>query len=102
MFVKIGVFLSNLKVFLWNSYRTGAPQKIKTPRKVPKKWTFLSLAFYNAPSLHTVNKAKAEMRHFRLKDYRTRCAPVRRDRTKNPRHGQHPERDQNEIRICII
>ena len=41
---------------MWNSYRTGAPQKIRTPRKMPEKWTFLSLAFYNAPSLHIVNK----------------------------------------------
>ena len=30
-------------------------RKSKTPRKLPDKWTFLSLAFYNAPSLHTVN-----------------------------------------------
>ena len=30
-------------------------RKSKTPRKSPEKWTFLSLAFYNAPSLHTVN-----------------------------------------------
>ena len=29
-------------------------RKAKTPRKSPEKWTFLSLAFYNAPSLHTV------------------------------------------------
>ena len=47
--------LLNLKVFLWNSYRTGAPQKIKNPQKIAQKWTFLSLAFYNAPSLHTVD-----------------------------------------------
>ena len=39
---------------MWNSQRTGAPDKIKTPRKSPEKWTFLSLAFYNAPSLPTV------------------------------------------------
>ena len=40
---------------MWNSYRTGDPEKIKiSPRKSPEKWTFLSLAFYNAPSLHTV------------------------------------------------
>ena len=26
----------------------------KPPEKSPEKWTFLSLAFYNAPSLHTV------------------------------------------------
>ena len=30
-------------------------RKSKPPRKSPAKWTFLSLAFYNAPSLHTVN-----------------------------------------------
>ena len=28
-------------------------KKTKTPRKSPEKRTFLSLAFYNAPSLHT-------------------------------------------------
>ena len=28
----------------------------KPPRKLPEKWTFLSLAFYNAPSLDTVNQ----------------------------------------------
>ena len=27
----------------------------QSPRKSPEKWTFLSLAFYNAPSLHTVD-----------------------------------------------
>ena len=31
------------------------------------------------------------------KHYKTRCTPEKRDRIKNPRHGQHPERDQNEI-----
>ena len=35
-----------------------------------------------------------EQRHFY---YKTRYAPVKGDRIKNPRHGQHPERDQNEI-----
>ena len=35
--------------------------------------------------------------HFCLKRYKTRCTPEKRDRIKNPRHGQHPERDQNEI-----
>ena len=48
------------------------------------------------------NKAKTEMRHFCLKHYKTRCTPVKRDRIKNLRHGQHPERDQNEIGICIM
>ena len=32
-------------------------RKSKAPRKSPEKWTFLSLAFYNAPSLHTVNES---------------------------------------------
>ena len=40
--------------------------------------------------------------HFCLKLYKTRYMPVKRDRTlsvlKNPRNGQHPERDRNEIR----
>ena len=36
-------------------------------------------------------------RHFCLKRYKTRHTPEKRDRIKNPRHGQHPERDQNEI-----
>ena len=48
MFVKIGDFLLNLKVLLWTSYRTGAPQKIKNPQEIAKK-------IYNAPSLHTLN-----------------------------------------------
>ena len=30
-------------------------RKAKAPRKSPEKWTFLSLAFYNAPSLHIVD-----------------------------------------------
>ena len=46
--------------------------------------------------------ASEEMRHFCLKHYKTRCTLAKRDRIKNPRHGQHPERDQNEMRICII
>ena len=53
MFVKIGI-LSNLKVFLWNREQ-AIVRKAKTPRKSPEKWTFLSLAFYNAPSLDTVD-----------------------------------------------
>ena len=54
MFVKISDFIK-FKRFLVYSYRTGAPQKTKPPTKLPEKWTFLSLAFYNAPSLHAVN-----------------------------------------------
>ena len=38
------------------------------------------------------------MRHFCPKHYKTRCTPVKRHRINNPRHGQHPERDPNEIR----
>ena len=30
-------------------------RKSKAPRKSPEKWTFLSLPFYNARSLHTVD-----------------------------------------------
>ena len=55
-FTKKSAILLNLKVFLWNSQGTGAPAKIKSPRKSPDKRTFLSVAFYNAPSLHTVDK----------------------------------------------
>ena len=47
------------------------------------------------------NKAKTEMRQ-KKHYYKTRYTAVKRDRIKNPRHGQHPERDQNEIQICII
>ena len=43
------------------------------------------------------NKAKTFRRHFCLKHYKTRCTPEKRDRIRNPGHGQHPERDQNEI-----
>ena len=35
-------------------------RKSKTPQKSPGEWTFLSLAFHNAPSLHTVNKLPCE------------------------------------------
>ena len=46
----------NLKVFfvefLENRDRL---RKSKTTRKPPEKWVFLSLAFYNAPSLDTVD-----------------------------------------------
>ena len=48
------------------------------------------------------NKAKTEMHHFSLKHYKTRYTPAKRDKIKNPRHGQHPERDRNEVRMCII
>ena len=49
MFVKIGDFIK-FKGFLVEFLESRAIlRKSKTPRKSP----FLSLAFYNAPSLHT-------------------------------------------------
>ena len=58
--VKIGDFILNLKVFFSGIPREQAIlRKSKAPRKSPEKWTFLSLAFHNAPSLHTVTS-----RHF--------------------------------------
>ena len=54
-FVKIGDFIK------FKGFSCGIPReqailrKSKTPRKSPEKWAFLSLAFYNAPSLHIVN-----------------------------------------------
>ena len=58
MFVKIGDFTK------FKGFSCGIPReqailrKSKTPRKSPDKWTFLSLAFYNAPSLHTVDRRR--------------------------------------------
>ena len=56
MFVKIGDFIK-FKGFLVEFLENRlSPEKIKkVPRKSPEKWTFLSLSFYNAPSLHTVH-----------------------------------------------
>ena len=55
-FVKIGGFVQ-FKVFLVEFLENRRSlRKAKTSRKSPGKWTFLSLAFYNAPSLHTVEK----------------------------------------------
>ena len=51
IFIKLKGFLVE---FLENNWRTGDPEKIKAARKSPEKWTFLSLAFYNAPSLDTI------------------------------------------------
>ena len=42
------------KGFLVEFLEAGDPEKIRKPRKSPEKRTFLSLAFYNAPSSHTV------------------------------------------------
>ena len=55
MFVKIGDFIK------FKGFSCGIPREqailrqSKTPRKSQEKWTFMSLAFYNAPSLHTVD-----------------------------------------------
>ena len=54
-FVKSGDFIK------FKGFSCGIPgeqailRKSKAPRKSPEKWTFLSLAFFNAPSLRTVN-----------------------------------------------
>ena len=56
--VKIGDFIK------FKGFSCGIPReqailrKSKAPRKSPEKWTFLSLAFYNAPSLDTVEFLK--------------------------------------------
>ena len=56
MLVKIGDFIKFKRFFLWNFLEKQAIlRKSQTPRKSPEKGTFLSLAFYNAPSLHTVD-----------------------------------------------
>ena len=54
----------------------------------------LSLSMSNGIFMRT---RQTQVRHFCLKRYKTRYTPVKRDRIKNPRRGQHPERDQNEI-----
>ena len=74
-------------------------RKLKTPRKLPRKWTFLSLAFYNAPSLHTVkrkhrappkkiteNPPKCTSKHFARIHLRTLRNPFL--ETCNPIHGE--------------
>ena len=53
--IKIGDFIIEFKDFSCGIPREQAIlRKAKTPRKSPEKRIFLSLAFYNAPSLHTV------------------------------------------------
>ena len=48
--------LLNLKVSSVIPREQAILRKSKKPRKSPEKWTFLSLAFYNAPSLHIVKR----------------------------------------------
>ena len=58
----------------------------------------LSLYIYIYEQRHLESKkAKTFRRHFCRKHHKTRCTPEKRDQIKNPRHGHHPERDQNEI-----
>ena len=51
-FVKIG---NSIKFEDFLVREQALLRKSKTSRKSPDKWTFLSLAFYNAPSLQTVD-----------------------------------------------
>ena len=54
VFVKIGDFID------FKGFSSGVPReqvllrKSKTATESPEKGTFLSLAFYNGPSLHTI------------------------------------------------
>ena len=60
VFVKIGDFVK-FKGFLVEFLENRRSwEKQKPHRKSPEKWTFLSFAFYNAPSLHTVEKKTGE------------------------------------------
>ena len=52
--VKIGDFIKFEGLLLEFLGEKALLKKSKKPRKSPEKRTFLSLAFYNAPSLHTV------------------------------------------------
>ena len=45
---KIRKFILNLKGFLVEFPENRRPENQKPSRKSPEKWTFLSLAFYNA------------------------------------------------------
>ena len=55
VFVKIVDFIQFKGFFSGISKEQALLRKSKAPRKSPEKRTFLSLAFCNAPSLHTVN-----------------------------------------------
>ena len=54
VFVKFGGLL-NLRFSCGIPREQAILRKSKTPRKSSEKWTFLTLAFYSAPSLHTVD-----------------------------------------------
>ena len=59
VFVKIGDFnlikFEGFIVEFIENRRARENPRPPPPRKSPEKWTFLSLAFYNAPSLHIVD-----------------------------------------------
>ena len=56
VFVRIGDFIK-FKGFLVEFLENRrSSENQNPPENLPEKWTFLSLAFYNAPSLHTVEK----------------------------------------------
>ena len=59
VFVKIGDFIK-FRLSCGIPREQVILRKSKAPRKLPEKWTFLSLAFYNAPSLDTVEKLKCQ------------------------------------------
>ena len=87
------------------SRKSGKPPQVwKPPGLASPKRECTRRCPRNCP--RRLNKAKTFRRHFCLKRYKTRCTPEKRDQIKNPRHGQHPERDQNEIGTryehCII
>ena len=50
VFVKIGGLIE-FKGFLWEFLENRSSWENQKP---PEKWTILSVAFYNAPNLHTV------------------------------------------------
>ena len=82
VFVKIGDFVL-CERFSSGIFREQALlRKSKTPRKSPEKWTSLSLAFYNALSLQSVDfkhnfKPFFTMRICRHVDERPRAHPMR-------------------------
>ena len=59
---KVGDFYPSISRFSTGNPREQAHlRKSKTPRELPEKWTFLSLAFYNAPNVHTVDPGKSKV-----------------------------------------
>ena len=87
-------------VFLWGCSLLG--EKENTEIETQKSRKILQNVCSCEQRRFYANKAKTETRHFNLKRYKTRYTPVKRDRFKNPRHGQHPERDQNKIRTSYL